>query len=90
MPTLNGKRAAVACVQIPNFMWQVELIRRPELVDRPAIIVGENGANAGKGAQSVLDWSPELGPKMSRGMPLSEALATVSYTHLTLPTICSV
>ncbi|MCX8213909.1 MAG: hypothetical protein OTJ97_05280 [SAR202 cluster bacterium] len=79
MPTLDGKRAAVACVQIPNFMWQVELIRRPELADRPAIIVGENGANAGKGAQSVLDWSPEFGPKMTnnftRGMPLSEALA---------------
>ena len=79
MPTLDGKRAAVACVQIPNFMWQVELIRRHELADRPAIIVGENGANAGKGAQSVLDWSPEFGPKMTnnftRGMPLSEALA---------------
>ena len=65
-------------------MWQVELIRRPELVNRPAIIVGENGSIASKGAQSVLDWSPELGPKMSRGMPLSEALAIVRKDVLLL------
>ncbi|HJM54249.1 MAG TPA: hypothetical protein QGI07_09555 [Dehalococcoidia bacterium] len=83
MPTLDGKRAAVACIHIPNFMWQVESLRRPELADRPVIIVGESGANVGKGAQFVLDWSPELGQKSSgtssqkftRGMPLSEALA---------------
>lgn len=75
MPTLDGKRAAVACIHIPNFMWQVESLRRPDLAGRPTIIVGETGANAGKGAQSVLDWSPDLGTKMSRGMPLSEALA---------------
>ncbi|MBT4074928.1 MAG: hypothetical protein HOE75_14740 [Chloroflexi bacterium] len=79
MPTLDGKRAAVACIHIPNFMWQVESLRRPDLVGRPTIIVGETGAAASKGGQSVLDWSPDLGSKMSptftRGMPLSEALA---------------
>ncbi|MDP6823833.1 MAG: hypothetical protein QF554_11155 [Dehalococcoidia bacterium] len=75
MPTLDGKRAAVACIHIPNFMWQVESLRRPDQAGKPAIIVGETGANAGKGAQSVLDWSPDLGTKFTRGMPLSEALA---------------
>ncbi|MFP6680085.1 MAG: hypothetical protein VB824_08045, partial [Dehalococcoidia bacterium] len=84
IPTPDRNRAAIACVHIPNFMWQVELIRRPELVNRPAIIVGENGSIASKGAQSVLDWSAELGPKMSRGMPLSEALAIVRKDVLLL------
>ena len=75
MPTLDGTRAAVACIHIPNFMWQVESLRRPELAGRPVIIVGQTGTGTGKGGQSVLDWSPDLGPKMSRGMPLSEALS---------------
>ncbi|MCH8236373.1 MAG: hypothetical protein IIC29_09655, partial [Chloroflexi bacterium] len=70
MPTLDGTRAAVACIHIPNFMWQVESLRRPELAGRPVIIVGQTGTGTGKGGQSVLDWSPDLGPKMSRGMPL--------------------
>ncbi|MBI4220770.1 MAG: hypothetical protein HY682_11545 [Chloroflexi bacterium] len=30
----------IACIHLPHFPWQTEVVRRPELAKRPAIIVG--------------------------------------------------
>lgn len=40
---------ALACLRIPNFPWQVEVMRKPELSDRSAIVAGK-----------ALDLSEEL------------------------------
>ena len=40
---------AIACLRIPNFPWQVEVARKPELHDRSAIVAGK-----------ALDLSEEL------------------------------
>ncbi|MDP6056768.1 MAG: hypothetical protein QF676_04630 [Dehalococcoidia bacterium] len=32
---------ALACLRIPNFPWQVEIMRKPELHDRSAIVAGK-------------------------------------------------
>ena len=75
----------LACLRIPNFPWQVEVARKPELHDRSAIIAGKaldlseeltNMPGAG-GADSlsarvVLAASPDLSDVIP-GMPLSEA-----------------
>eukprot|EP00975_Prorocentrum_lima_P030228 6339081-Prorocentrum_lima.AAC.1 len=43
---------------------------------------------------SLIDSSPFMGPKLGRCVPRSSSCGwvhcAVSYTHLTLPTICSV
>ena len=75
----------LACLRIPNFPWQVEVARKPELQDRSAIVAGKaldlseeltNMPGAG-GADSlsarvVLAASPDLSDVIP-GMPLSEA-----------------
>jgi DNA polymerase-4/protein ImuB len=47
MPSAPAK--AIACLRIPNFQWQVEVARKPELHDRSAIVAGK-----------ALDLSEEL------------------------------
>ena len=77
----------LACLRIPNFPWQVEVARKPELQDRSAIVAGKvldlseeltsTATGSGSGADSlsarvVLAASPDLSDVMP-GMPLTEA-----------------
>jgi DNA polymerase IV len=57
----------IACVLATHLPIKAELARRPELPDRPVVIVGEQGAR-----RFVLDHSPQA-RGVSRGMPLQEA-----------------
>ncbi len=45
----EGPVRPIACLRIPNFPWQVEVMRKPELHDRSAIVAGK-----------VLDLAEEL------------------------------
>ena len=78
-----GSARPIACLRIPNFPWQVEVARKPELQDRSAIIAGraidlsEELTNSGDGSLSariVLAASPDLADAMP-GMPLTEAMS---------------
>ena len=77
----------LACLRIPNFPWQVEVARKPELQNRSAIVAGKvldlseeltnTATGSGSGADSlsarvVLATSPDLSDVMP-GMPLTEA-----------------
>jgi len=77
----------LACLRIPNFPWQVEVARKPELQNRSAIVAGKvldlseeltsTATGSGSGADSlsarvVLAASPDLSDVMP-GMPLTEA-----------------
>lgn len=57
----------IACVLATHLPIKAELARRPELLDRPVMIVREQGAR-----RFVLDHSPQT-RGVARGMPLQEA-----------------
>jgi len=59
----------IACVLISHFPWSAESHRRPELADKPTILVNAQG-----GQRQVLDFSPVL-PGLLAGMPLQTALS---------------
>ncbi len=73
----------IACLRIPNFPWQVEVARKPELRDRSAIVAGRavdlseelmNSPGDSLSARVVLAASPDLADAMP-GMPLAEAMS---------------
>ncbi len=76
----------IACLRIPNFPWQVEVARKPELQNRSAIVAGKvidlseeltNSAavlDSSLSARVVLAASPDLADAMP-GMPLTEAMS---------------
>ena len=81
MPATTKK--LIACLRIPNFPWQVEVVRHPEIQDRSAIVSGrtidlseESISSPGNALSSrvVLASSPDL-VDVVPGMPLSEATA---------------
>ena len=37
----EGRVRPIACLRVPNFPWQVELLRKPELHDHSAIVAGK-------------------------------------------------
>jgi nucleotidyltransferase/DNA polymerase involved in DNA repair len=41
IPKIKAPLKALACLRIPNFPWQVEVMRKPELSDRSAIVAGK-------------------------------------------------
>ena len=55
---------ALACLRIPNFPWQVEVARKPELHDRSAIIAGE-ALDLGEELTSMANSSGASGTKAS-------------------------
>lgn len=57
-----------ACVWLPRFMWQLEVIDKPELVDRPVVVIGD----ADSGSSIVLDRAPQLA-EIEIGMKVSAA-----------------
>ena len=74
---------AIACLRIPNFPWQVEVARKPELQDRSSIVAGRaidlaeeltNSDSDSLSARVVLAASPDLADAMP-GMPLTEAMS---------------
>ena len=73
----------IACLRIPNFPWQVEVARKPELQDRSAIVAGRaidlaeeltNSDSDSLSVHVVLAASPDLADAMP-GMPLTEAMS---------------
>ena len=81
MPATTKK--LVACLRIPNFPWQVEVVRQPEIQDRSVIVSGraidlseESISSPGNSLSSrvVLASSPDL-TDVVQGMPLGEATA---------------
>ena len=85
--SVSVPKAPLACLRIPNFPWQVEVARKPELQDRSVIVAGKaldlseeltgTATGSGSGADSlsarvVLAASPDLSDVMP-GMPLTEA-----------------
>ena len=73
----------IACLRIPNFPWQVEVARKPELQDRSAIVAGKaidlaeeltNSDSDSLSVRVVLAASPDLTDAMP-GMPLTEAMS---------------
>ena len=68
---------------MPNFTWQVEVARKPELQDRSAIVAGRaidlseeltGSGNDSLSARVVLAASPDLADAIP-GMPLTEAMS---------------
>lgn len=75
--TFGQSGRPIACLRIPNFPWQVEVARRPELQDRSAIVAGRaidlseelvNSDDTALSARVVLAASPDL----ADDMPLEE------------------
>ena len=77
----------IACLRIPNYAWQIEAERSPELRKCPIIITGKifdlpneltntrnNSSISSPSARFVFETSPDLTDVMS-GMPLTEATA---------------
>ena len=77
----------IACLRIPNYAWQIEAERSPELRKCPIIITGKifdlpneltntrnNSSISSPSARVVFETSPDLTDVMS-GMPLTEATA---------------
>ncbi len=56
MTKQEGKK--IVCVWLPHFMWQLEVVDKPALVDRPVVLIGE--AESGTSVSVVLDRSPRL------------------------------
>ncbi|MBN4064782.1 hypothetical protein JYU04_03495 [Dehalococcoides mccartyi] len=73
VPRASGKvespPKALACLRIPNFPWQVEIARKPELLERSAIVAGK-----------ALDLSEDLTntPASSRATSRSKANSSLS------------
>jgi len=66
----------ILCVLLPNFLLGCELLRNPDIENRPVVI------SYGKGSQKlVLDYSPEL-EKLQRDMPLQQAMAQYGEAEL--------
>ncbi|MFQ5860443.1 MAG: DNA polymerase Y family protein [Dehalococcoidia bacterium] len=62
----------VACVLLPHFSWQVEVLRHPELRGRPVLVLETTGSKT-----RVFDCSPQV-TDCPQGMPLQEAMARCS------------
>ena len=81
MPATTEK--LIACLRIPNFPWQVEVVKHPDIQDRSVIVSGraidlseESISSSGNSLSScvVLASSPDLADVVP-GMPLNEATA---------------
>lgn len=59
----------LCCLLLPNFPLHCEMLRRPELIGRPAVLTYSVGSQ-----KLVLDHSPEL-KGLERDMPLQQALS---------------
>lgn len=59
----------LCCVLLPNFAFQCEVLKRPELAGRPAVVVYSTGSQ-----KRVLDHSPGL-RGVGRDTPLQQALS---------------
>ncbi len=74
----------IACIYLPNFFWQAEVLRRPGLKDQRALIMGDllslhgpahqGAASRTPSGRFILDCSPGL-EGVVRGMPVSEAVS---------------
>lgn len=66
----------IACVFIPHFPFIAEVLRQPELANKPAILVNSHASH-----RVVLDFSPDLAG-LTTNMPLQAALSRCMGTSL--------
>lgn len=59
----------LCCVLLSHFAWRCEVLRRPDLAGRPAVITCAEGSR-----KTVFDYSPEI-TGVTRDMPLQQALS---------------
>jgi nucleotidyltransferase/DNA polymerase involved in DNA repair len=48
----------MACLWLPHFMWQLEIVQTPELADDPVVLIGD--AAPGSTGSVVVDRAPQL------------------------------
>ncbi len=71
----DASSAGIACILFPHVRAQIELARRPELAERPIVIVERPGERA-NGRGRVVDVLPALVP-ISWGMTVEQVLSQV-------------